>query len=262
MKTKLFLFVICMCANAIYAQITFQHNFSTNYAINTTPFNTHNETMYWNIDQDPQIKLNLYRADYSLYRSIVIPILSGYEFYGNAGSISTRLFNLDDLIEFLISYRNISNPMDYKLILYDENLNIIKDFGNRSGGWAFKTMDNLTKFRASKVSYNSSNNSYICEDDFYLLPGTIPIPTEISEIQSPEISGLAFPNPANGFINLPYSLKPGEMSVMHIFDSKGMLVESFGIMGDQGFAKIMLNKYKPGSYVYQYNGVSNKFIVK
>jgi len=70
-----------------------------------------------------------------------------------------------------------------------------------------------------------------------------------------------YPNPANTTITLPYQLKQGEKSAMHIYNINGQLVETKQV--DYVFDKILLNvsSYASGTYFYEVNGVSNKFIV-
>ena len=95
--------------------------------------------------------------------------------------------------------------------------------------------------------------------EIYSLPGSIS--SSISAVKSSSIIS-PFPNPANSTINLSYKLAQGETAIMRICDIQGKLIEQKQI--DCQFDKILLNvsNYNKGTYIYQVNGVSKKFIVQ
>ena len=138
---------------------------------------------------------------------------------------------------------------------------MLKDFGHIYSGGTFYVptfhMISNGKYRLSIVrTKNTSPITY--ETEIYSLPGNPP-----SDISSPRVISYQspFPNPANSIITLPYQLRQGEMSVMHIFNLNGQLIEKKQV--DSIFDKILLNvsNYVKGTYLYEVNGVSKKFIV-
>lgn len=250
MKTRLLFLTFCFCTFSLYSQITLEHSF-TNIGDDTRPFFTHNATMFYNSNKQTRA-INIYNSDYSLYKTIYVPQLSGYDFYG-AFSFSTKLYNLDDLIEFCVWYRKPDAHV--KLILYSENMNQIMDFGDVTSYELFTTTDNKAKLMV--YSYTTDIT------DIYSLPGTIPNPNSVDEnyIIQDQKSNLPFPNPASSFVILPYSLKQNESSTMRIFNSAGQLIEKFQIIGSSNGLNLSIEKYTAGIYIYEYNGLTNTFIV-
>jgi len=86
--------------------------------------------------------------------------------------------------------------------------------------------------------------------------------TSFRSAQADNLKRLPYPNPTNTAINLPYNLEKGETSVMRISSITGQLVEIIQI--DFTADKILLNVsgYAKGVYLYEVNGVSNRFIVE
>jgi hypothetical protein len=83
---------------------------------------------------------------------------------------------------------------------------------------------------------------------------------DIDEVQI--VKQFAYPNPAKTTIYLPYQLKLGETSVMHIYNAYGQLIETKKI--DATFNTILLNvsNYSKGVYIFEVNGAGNKFVVE
>ncbi len=260
MKTRLLFLTFCICSFSLYSQITLEHTF-TNTGNGPYLFHTHNATMFYRYDIQSNT-ITIYNSDYSLYKTITVPALSGYTF-SSAENFSTKLFNLDNLIEFVVCYRrDTGNNYDYKLILYSENMNQIMDFGNFPSGYAYTTMDNKTKFKVTHFTYTSSGGSTI--SDFYSLPGSIanpnPMGLDDSEILNDYYN--AYPNPAGSYINLPYKINMNERSVMRIYNSKGELIEQKNIEGQSRWLKLKTDNYTPGMYIFEFNGNSGTFIVE
>lgn len=70
-----------------------------------------------------------------------------------------------------------------------------------------------------------------------------------------------FPNPAKNSIALPYAFD-GKTAEMHIYDLQGRLVETLMLSPDNDRVHLNVSRYIPGIYVYEYNGLSQKFIVE
>lgn len=70
-----------------------------------------------------------------------------------------------------------------------------------------------------------------------------------------------FPNPARNSIALPYAFD-GKTAEMHIYDLQGRLVETLMLSPDNDRVHLNVSHYIPGIYVYEYNGLSQKFIVE
>jgi len=199
-------------------------------------------------------QIKLYNTDYSLYKNIDIIPPTGYK-WGNVYFFTKKLFNNDDKIEFMAHFFEDGGVGGAKLLLYNEDGTIIKDFGVTVDGTWFLIYKINEQFKLILYKTLTGQNA----TEIYSLPGTL-------SIESPKI-GTSFlqppyPNPANSTITLPYQLKQGEISIMRIYNINGQLIESKHIGSD--FDKILLNvsNYRKGMYIYEVNGESKRFIVK
>ena len=196
--------------------------------------------------------INLYNTDYSLYKSIDIIPPTGYYVY-NIHCVTKKLFNDDNKIEFMV-WLFPADGMGRKFVLYNEDATLLKDFGpNSDNFWIYKVNEQY------KLVMWKYDEDWHRTTEIYSLPGTISnaVPQMGNNIfQSP------YPNPANSTITLPYQLNQGEISTMRIYNLNGQLIESKQIGAE--FDKILLNvsNYKKGLYLYEVNGVSNRFIVR
>jgi hypothetical protein len=255
MKTNLFTIIFFLVSFISSAQINLEHTFSG--ASMYSPVNTNNQTMYYNFDATSSI-LNIYDNNFSLYKTITITPPSGYKTPAFTGGISTKIFNYDDLVEFCFSFTSIANPYESKLLLYNENLQVLKDFGNRISLYFFKTVDNVTKCSVTGFTINGSVITYY--QDIYHLPGNLPVDVN-SELPIID-EQLPYPNPTASFIVIPLSLKENETSVLNIFNQNGQVMDSKTITGYENRFIYNVKSLSPGVYFYQYNKIHEKFIVQ
>lgn len=210
-------------------------------------------------------KIKIYNSDYSVYKETtltsipsdkIIDIINegdfNMELFLNPYSVfaTKHLFNSDDKIEFLVLSCCKCDPT-YSLQLYDEDGTLLQDFGAKRYAKIVQTSDNKLKLI---VGSNRSDSV----TSIYTLPGTL---SSVS-LKSATVSDSPYPNPASTTVTLPYSIASGTTTTMSIYNTKGLLIEQKTI--DSVFDKILLNvsSYEPGTYVYIYNGISNRFIVK
>ena len=153
--------------------------------------------------------------------------------------------------EFVVSLYNSEN-IQYNTVLYNENGNILKEFKDVSSFSVFTTTIGEIKIWAIKQTVNGVHS------EIYSLNNSVSSmqKSHIDEIKS------AYPNPAITKITLPYQLDSGEQTVMHIYSLTGQLLKAIQI--DYNFDKIELDvsDFNAGEYIYEYKGISNKFIVK
>ena len=99
---------------------------------------------------------------------------------------------------------------------------------------------------------NSYDNYNI---EVYATQGNFSANEMVVSTQSP------YPNPASMMVSIPYTLN-GKSAEMHIYDSRGVLVDAKTLDPDAEWIDINVSNYRPGIYIYEYNGVSNKFVVR
>ena len=239
MKTKLT--IILLFITFIARSQTLEHTFVKS----VTMFQCSKGAMYYNLDIKGN-KVTFYNPDYSVYKTISIPTPKEYSI-STILCASDKMFNTDNLLEFLIVYHTPMINITTQMILYNENGTKLYDFGFNYFSAYFYTDGKKTKL----FTMNANDT---CRT--YLLVGIT------TTAKSATISqNYAYPNPALSSITLPYSLEPGETSDLKIFNYSGQLIESKQI--DSNFDRIILNveNYKKGIYFYSVKGVSNKFIV-
>lgn len=254
-KIYIILGLIILALNS-HAQINLEHTLTSSSPISWFYTNS-NGTMFYTSPDTLSNQLKLYNEDCSLYKTISIPRPKGYS--TTISYLSDKLFNSNSSIEFICSFYkyNLTTGYTYKIIIYDENLTVLKDFGTYNyyayAGVIYE--GSLNKLLIWGWTSNS-NSQYI--NQIYSLPGSMP--NYVSELKLSNIKS-AYPNPAKTIITLPYILAIGQTSIIRIYKLNGQLVDQKQI--DSTFDKILLNveSYQPGIYVYEYDGVSKKFIV-
>ncbi len=272
MKKIIFLFFAIFTYNSISSQIELEKSYSA-MSGNKTSLTYSLFDVYETIYSSKVVKyilfdsrdnsLKIFNLDYSLYKSLTITPPSGY-MYSSMVLASTKLFNNDDKVEFIICYtmKRTNNSDTTIMKLYDEDLTIVKDFGNYTSAYVVVTSDSKFKLRASlfSVVYTKypTDYNYSYKMDIYSLGGTVPV--NYGSLKSTELAS-PYPNPAETVINLTYKLDGNQSTLMRIYNSNGQLFEQKQI--NSAFDRILLNvqSYPSGIYYYEYNGVSNKFIV-
>lgn len=257
MKKVLLIFSFVINIITVNAQIALEHTFS-NESSAVMVFSTNSATYFYVLNSTNN-QLKIFNSDYSVYKTLTLTPQTGYKL-SNVYQFSTKLFNTDDKIEFIVSSYQISNSSVSSLKLYNENGETLKDFGNRASAMAFTTTSNQTKLVVWGYTIDNTTNpatiNYVT--DIYTLPGSLSNGLKSFNAETLEPP---YPNPTNTIINLPYKLDYGKTSVISIFNTNGQLIEQKQI--DATFDKIMLDvsSYKSGVYIYEYNGHSSRFIV-
>ncbi len=252
MKTN-FLFTLLMLISLnIYAQINLEHTFPNSvYCINTQT-----RTIYCTSSYRSDT-LTIYNSDYSFYKSISITPPYGYEGYSSFfENISDKVFNLDNDIEFTRSYIDTLNNTGYLLILYNENGSELMNFENCQYGYYHQTQNDELRFKLERYP-NYPNSDRVT--DIYSLPGSL---SSIQPQIGNNITCSVHPNPAEDFIFINYKIDVFEITDLIIYNSNGIMIESKKIGGAFDKIKLDISDYKPGVYIYRYNDMSDRFIVK
>ena len=250
-----------VCFLGVNAQIQFEHSFD-NFGIGMDGENHHWMTDCSFISETyglllgdfnkPNHSLDLYKADYTLFKSISLaPFFPNNVEEVYIRIISEKLFDPDNAIEFLVEVTD--ENWNSSLMLCKDNGTVMKDFGD---AWPCLVYG----CDVYKLAIHNYENNTI---DYYSLPGTLPAcyggTLRSSNTQSNGF--MAYPNPTKMNINVPYSLDAGENATLSIYTQSGALKEQKTISGT-GTARINVSRYAPGVYIYKYNDVSGQFIVR
>ena len=251
---KKLLFILCLAISmAANAQISLEHTYVST-SISTDFFSIDSDIYYFTYSAK---KLKVYKSDHSLHKEITISLDAGYSITDILFP-SNKLFNTDELIEFIIRAHNV-DMNQYSMKLFNENNVLIHDFGERSTAWLASDGESA-KLLIGTSEYSFSTKLTTYTTDIYQLPGTVS--SKSIAINSAERSNPPYPVPAANYINIPYTLEPGEQSVIRIYNTGGRLMEQRDM--DFSFNNLLIDvdSYQSGVYVYEYNGISGRFIVK
>ena len=86
------------------------------------------------------------------------------------------------------------------------------------------------------------------------------MPNNVSELKISDVQS-SYPNPSKTIINLPYSLEKGQSAIMKIYKTNGQLIEQKLINSTFNKIRLNVNSYQSGVYIYEFNGISKKFVV-
>jgi hypothetical protein len=244
------LIVLCFQAQAQYTLLN-DFNSGPDFVYH---FDTKSQTMYYLLEYEAETA-HFYNQDFSFHKSVTAPIIQGYEIYmGYAfDHVSTNIFNTDTLIEFSLGYFSDESSI-YKVFIFNEDLDEIAAFDSARIHDIYQAKNGQIRMDITKYGspYTiTSTQTYLLQD----------APTYVHEYTPAESILPAYPNPSRDLIHLPYSLEPGQVSEMKIFDMKGELIRTIKIGSHFNRITIDTSTFKPGMYLYRYENKTGKFMV-
>jgi len=252
-KLTFFLAILVILCIGAEAQYTMLHEFDSGPDF-VYHFDTESQTMYYFVEYEAQTA-HFYNQDFSFYKSVIAPTIPGYEIYmGYAfDHVSSDIFNSDTLIEFSFIYLSDAGSIP-RVFIYNENLNEIATFDSAHIHNIYQAKNGQIRMEIIKFEFPN----IISSTQTYLLQESSAFINEKANIESAQP---AYPNPSRDLIHLPYSLEPGHVSEMKIFDMQGVLIKTMKIGSHFNQVTINASKYKPGMYIYQYENKTGKFVV-
>jgi hypothetical protein len=252
MKKLIAISMLSIASITLFGQINLEHTFTSNYQGISWFITDTKGIMYYTSDTIAN-QITFYNEDYSVYKNVIIDRPVGYTML--IVLASEQLFNTNNSIEFICAFWK---GFLSKIKIYDENATLIRDFGSYNY-MAYPYLVSKGTKNKLVIKANTKNPSLQLIDEVYSLPGSLP--TNISKSKYLNISK-AYPNPSNTNICIPFTLKNGRSSVMRIYDLYGQLMDQKPI--DSSFTQILLNvgSYPSGIYFYEYDGITDKFVVQ
>lgn len=259
MKKLLFSSAI-IATNFAFGQITLEHSFNTSEQITAY---SKDETIYISFIPTDN-KLNIYNADFSLRKTVNIPMPANYEYIWANGegefSVSKHVFNTDDKYEFLvtITYSDVNLKSFSKLLLINEDGQLLKDFHPNAGEINYRgysqifhdISNNKNKFIVNNVIAEGYKEQY----DVYSLP-TSELTTKEIKFQS---KLQAFPIPTNKILNV---INPQNgVNKIEVFDTTGKLVLNKNISTSENKILLDVENLPNGVYFYKIGNLTSKFI--
>lgn len=155
--------------------------------------------------------------------------------YSETIFVSERLFNNDNLLEYIITTNNAW------IIINEDGEEIFKKTYEEPGDYSFEL------FETKNGKLLKVHQRYLVE--IYALPGyTTPTGLRTTTIQS---IGNPFPNPAKTYINLPYSLPEGTReATIRVFDAQGKMITTLRTNERSQFVRLETSNLPTGTYTY------------
>lgn len=224
------------------------------------PYTTSEETYYYKAGAGLKT-VQIFNSDYSLKAEFTPTLPSGVETFSislykeNLG-ISKNIFNTDELIEIVISYSEGEFLNEQKVRIYNENGEILEDFGDNEyfieDVYDFIVFNDKTTSTNKLMMYNVTTDS----TEIYTLT---------SSLATEEINNISllksFPNPAQSYLNIE-NLNTNKSEVK-VYDVNGREFSKKLIKTRQkNTYKIDLKGLNTGVYFYTIGETKRKFIKK
>ena len=244
------------------SQITLEHTFPTTE--NVIAYSTSTDVNYISFTNDN--KLKIYNSDYSLKKTVTIPIGSEYRTsLGIDGSdlnyvISKHIFNTDDKLEFIIEadYYNSTTNVDHsKLIVFNEEGTLLSDFDTNQNISAedYYIYNDPISGKNKIIVYKAPNGNY---ENFYYDVYSLPTTTLATQKYQTVTKLSAFPIPAKSFLKI---INPNNSSnKVEVFDLSGKLVLSKTFFSQESQINLNVENLNRGIYIYKIGEISSKFI--
>ena len=228
-----------------HAQITVAHTSSLGSNIAQAILFSANGTKIM-INDTGTNTIKLYNSDYSIWKTIPVPIFPGRRFAGTQ-LVSDRLFNSDDQVEAIVYYSSTAAPYYNNSLIISETGSTVYDLGN---------------FVPYNVIYNGGTHQLVTynyqtlQNVIYSLPGELPcghcgaggvgIPKTASSGGGP----IAYPVPAGNTIMIQHNLPLGSSGILMITSAEGRMLGSWPVSGRQPQLAIDVTAFAPGFYTF------------
>ena len=262
MKKTVLTLVLALAFMPVFSQATLQHSFP-NHGGDLHPIfqNSIREYVYEVLPEMSYILaeytedgiltgFSVYDDNYELTKEIPFTLEGSWitSFTGFYVVIAGRhLFNADDKMEIGLTIRpKYAGVTAVTVFLNEDGEILFKEEGCLLNG-VYRIGEEL---RFDLVDYGENYNLEI-----YATQGNFSADEMVVSTQSP------YPNPASMTVSIPYTFD-GKSAEMHIYDSRGVLMDTKTLNPDAEWIDINVSNYRPGIYIYEYNGASNKFVVR
>ena len=213
-------------------------------------FNINGETIYYTLNWSTS-EVVFYDSTHNIFKKVKVNIEPSYEMK-ELYFVTDKLFNSNSKIEFMI-YSAPNNQSTSNIKLYDDEGNLLFDFGHTIGIELFKTANNEFKLLTLH-----QNEAFKFIYKVYSLSGTLSVDQE-SLLNK---SVVLFPNPTSETLNIKNLKINGKVTILEIFTIQGKKVFSKKIKQNQAEISVNISHLNNGMYIYKIGDLSNKFLKK
>ncbi|AWI26121.1 T9SS type A sorting domain-containing protein [Flavobacterium pallidum] len=242
------------------SQISLEHTYPNSMAAMAGINLSDSGFKYRMVDPDAN-QVVLYNPDHSIFKSMA------FDPYPDAGRvtvwyISEKTFDLDNGVEFMVSYGNLDDTTHLTRI-YNEDGTILFERIGEVPAWLAENEPSdainaiFTAPGGTKMILNSSADHAA---KVYSLPGSLPLALHEpdSQIIHPDIR--LFPNPTkNNKISIAYTL-PGNVKIgkVTIYNMSGQPVKTFEVDNHFNTIELDTGSLSAGTYVCEVSGNSGR----
>ncbi|MCF8381659.1 MAG: T9SS type A sorting domain-containing protein [Bacteroidales bacterium] len=231
-----------------FGQLSIEHSF--NYSANVTKLNS--TTYKYFLMDVPAHQCRIYNLDYSLYKTINLPVPGGEWLY-DIRFVSEDLFNEDSKIEVLYTYYKwvaasgtASGYYIYHTKVINEDGTLLLDVPGALYSYVKEVSPD--EYSLFLYAYDFSVDPYTIWTSICKLPGVL---NTIEESKKSGFSIDGFPNPASSYVNVEYVLPPHmETAYLHLVDASGKEKAVYLVDGFTNFLRLETENFSPGVYFY------------
>lgn len=199
--------------------------------------------------------LTIWNENHTVYKNVNLNVPTNFEL-DLLYFATDKLFNSDSKIEILIGSKNQNQTsITRKMLLFNEDGNVIFDFGHKFKANVFKGKNNNFKLMTSISGSNGANPTV--SYDIYSLGGTLSVSQEFFLNKQKIVS---FPNPASQKINITNPFKNNKKEKIEVYDINGRKVLEKGFIGNGQNIELDISKLSNGVYNYKIREYGNKFV--
>ena len=250
MKTVLISTLVTLLFNlTLKSQITLE-NVYTNGQLQLCNLTTGGYKYYILDTANDQIKI--YNTNHSIFRTLNVTVSVGGYPYIFVKLLSDKLFNTDNLIEYMIEYRNPVSPFNRISVFCNENNAVLLQTSGLSN---FEVINIGGNYKLKKYStvFGAQDTTRI-----FNLPGSLPCdacggPTSIVKNNpTPNTMPSPYPNPTSTKITIPYTLTNNDTKgKINIYDINGKIIKEYNV--DSTFDNFILDTQEFSAGTYYYN---------
>lgn len=265
MKKIFNLLAFVLLTTNVFGQITLEHSYP-NGKWQTSMVKLSNSGMKYQWVDVTTGQLKLYNLDHSLFKSMTFPVATGltgtWVIY-----VTETTFDLDSEVEFMVYYQEDGNWTNSSTKIINENGTVILDKTGETPA--------INSYGGIETIFNTANGTKMILDNHndgaskvYSLPGTLIATSIKSEDYYNNYNFDAYPNPAESYIKLAYTLPPSiKEANVSIYDMEGKVVKSYTIGNNYKELIIDTQEFSNGIYLCQINSngmkiSDTKFIVQ
>lgn len=247
---KLLIIALSLFSTLLMAELQLEKTYTNSCSV--TKINATDYKFFLMDDINNQCRM--YNLDHSLYKTIDLSIPNSMSLY-DVKYVTQDLFDDDSKIELLyVYYQYIATSTTegyykYYTKVINEDGTVLLNLTDAIYSDIKKVADD--DYRLFIYSYDYSSWPYATTSNIYAFDG-YPYVLKSEEISARSaVLGEAYPNPAQEYVTIPYTLEATVNSAqMIIYSSSGQPIKSFEIDQQFSFLKIATRQFLPGQYVY------------